>query len=86
MARLNSLFVEHHLPGNEVARRVAGEMVSAANGAQALIGLAAIVLGIIGLVGLYPLTLSLVAFLCLGASVLLSGAAVSTKMLSALHH
>jgi hypothetical protein len=84
MARLNSLVVERYVAGNDVARRVVGDVVSAANGAQALVGLAGIVLGIIALVGIHPRPLTLVAFLCLGASVLLSGTAVSSKMLSIL--
>jgi hypothetical protein len=85
MARLNSLAVEQCMPGNATAQRVASEVVATANGAQALVGLAAIVLGIIALVGSYPLSLTLVAFLCVGAAILLSGAAVGTKMISLVH-
>jgi hypothetical protein len=62
-ASLNCLIIEHHYRAHEVARRVAGTMVSGATGSQVLVGLAAIVLGIIGLAGGYPLTLSLIAFL-----------------------
>jgi hypothetical protein len=52
----------------------------AASGAQVLIGLAAIVLGIIALVGIDPITLSLVALLVLGASVLFSGGAITSRL------
>jgi hypothetical protein len=83
-ARLNTLVIERHTVGHEAARHIAGDMVSAASGVQALVGLAGIILGILGLVGMFPWTLSLVAFLCVGGAVLLSGAAVSSKMLSML--
>ncbi len=79
-ASLNSLMVEHHYRTHEVARRMAGAMVSGATGAQVLVGLAAIVLGIIALTGNYALTLTLVAYLIAGAAVTLTGLALSTKM------
>jgi hypothetical protein len=80
-ASLNCLIVEHHYHAHEAARRVAGAMVSGATGAQVLVGLAAVVLGIVALTGLYPLTLSLVAFLAVGGAVTISGLALSAKML-----
>jgi hypothetical protein len=61
-------------------------MASGAVGAQVMVGLAAIVLGIIGLVGYYPLSLTLVALLCLGAAVALSSAALSARVMRALRH
>jgi hypothetical protein len=67
-----------------VSHSVAREAVRAAAGAQVLIGVGAIVLGVIGLVGIHPMTLALVALLGLGASVLLSGSAIASRMLSAL--
>lgn len=72
------------LPSEGISRHVASEAVSAANGAQLLVGLGAIVLGIIALVMIpeyNSLVLSLVAFLCVGASLLVSGAALSGKFL-----
>jgi hypothetical protein len=78
---LNYLIVEHHYRAPEVARRVAGTMVSGTQGAQVLVGLAAIILGIVALTGVYPLTLSLVAYLAAGAAVTTSGLALSAKML-----
>ncbi len=59
----------------QVARRARAE----AAGAQVLIGLGAAVLGILALVGFDPATLSLVAFLALGAAVLMSGTAVASR-------
>jgi uncharacterized membrane protein HdeD (DUF308 family) len=54
----------------------------AASGAQVLLGIAAIVLGIIALVGIDPVVVTLVALLILGASVLFSGTAIGTRMAS----
>jgi hypothetical protein len=82
--RLNALVIEGWYDLHDTARRVAREAVSAAAGAQVLAGLAGAILGILALVGTNTLTLTLVALLCLGASGLLSGAAVSSKMLSML--
>ena len=61
---------------------MAGELVSTATMVQALGGLAAIVLGIIGLAGGYPLTLTLVAVLTIGSTMLLSSASVSGRMMT----
>jgi hypothetical protein len=43
--------------------------------------LAAIILGIVALTGVYPLTLSLIAYLAVGAAETISGLALSAKML-----
>lgn len=56
----------------------------AASGMQALVGIGAIVLGILALVGFEPVLLTLVALLVLGAAVLMTGTAVSTRMASVL--
>jgi hypothetical protein len=86
-ARLNRLVIERAgTMFRGMSRRLAGEAVSAAAGAQVLVGLGAVVLGILGLVPDFPtLTLSAVAFLCVGASILLSGAALSGKFLNLLN-
>ncbi len=86
-ARLNHLVVERFCGTtlHVLSRPIATEAVRAASGAQVLVGLGAIVLGILGLVPAFPtLTLALVAFLAAGASLLLSGAALSGKFLSLL--
>jgi hypothetical protein len=59
---------------------VARQATVAASGAQVLVGLAAIVLGILALVGVEPLPVTLVGLLVLGASVLFSGTALSSRM------
>jgi len=64
------------------ARRIATNLVSTANGAQVLVGLAAVTLGIIALAGTMPLTLDLVALLAVGVSNTMSGSALSGKMFS----
>lgn len=64
--------------------RATREVTVAASGTQMLIGIAAIVLGILALIGIDPLTLSLVGLLATGASILFSGSAVSSRMLGIL--
>jgi hypothetical protein len=83
--RLNCLVIESH-PWPDTARQVAREGVRAAAGVQVLVGLGGGVLGLLALLGVYPVELTLVAMLCLGGAILLSGAAISGKMLSVLHH
>ncbi|HLJ96030.1 MAG TPA: hypothetical protein VKU02_22840 [Gemmataceae bacterium] len=87
-SRLNALAIDRAWTGpeGEISRRTASEMVSASNAAQALVGLAGIILGILALVGIqYTLTLVLVALLCLGVSVMVSGTALSSKMMTVMH-
>jgi hypothetical protein len=64
---------------------VARQAMVAASGAQVLLGIAAIVLGIIALAGIDPVVVTLVALLVLGASVLFSGSAISSRMASVMH-
>ena len=64
-------------------REVAHEATIAASGAQALVALAAILLGILGLVQFVPLTLTLVGMLVLGGAILLNESAMPTWMLAA---
>jgi hypothetical protein len=68
---------EHAVP-----REVGREAAVAGTGAQALVALAAVVLGILALVHIAPEVLTLVAMLILGASVLLSGSTMTTRMLA----
>jgi hypothetical protein len=89
-ARLNKMLVL--LPPSaetEGATRFAKESVTAASGAEFLMGSGSVVLGIIAL-SLLPATawlaLSLVAFLAVGTAVLLTGTAVSGKLLNFLRH
>jgi len=52
----------------------------AASGSDVLVGGAAVVLGILALSGFYPLTLTLIALLCIGASLLVSGLSIAGRM------
>ncbi|MGH8328649.1 MAG: hypothetical protein ACRET2_18015, partial [Steroidobacteraceae bacterium] len=65
--------------GNEF---IAGEMASGSAGIQVVVGLAAIVLGILSLAGLRPEILSLVALLVLGVTVIMAGSTVSGMIMS----
>jgi hypothetical protein len=65
---------------------IARETAAGAAGAQALIGIGAIALGILALVGIIPQTLVLVSVLSVGAAALLSGGALMTKMVGLLYH
>lgn len=53
-------------------------------GSHVLVGLGAAVLGILALVGIAPRVLTLVALLSLGASIVLSGSAIGSRMFSAI--
>jgi hypothetical protein len=79
--RLNTLAIE----GSEETsrfKRIAREATRAAAGVDFLLGLAAIILGIIALTGTLSVTLSLVALLLVGFSGLFTGAAIGTRMAS----
>ncbi len=67
-----------HPMGHEIAR----EATLAASGAQSLVGLAAVVLAILALTHIVPVTLTLVALLVVGASIVLSGGAVTSWFMS----
>lgn len=81
VSRLNAIKIESS-EENERAQRIAQEMVSATAAGQLLVGLSAIVLGILALIGVAPDVLTLVAMLAIGASILLSGSAVTGRMMT----
>lgn len=81
-ARLNALAFES-TGMHETAKRVASEAVTAASAVQVLLGLGAITLGIISLVGVAPLTLVLVGLLVSGSAVTVSGTALASRMMTA---
>lgn len=62
-----------------------GALVTAA-GAQVFVGLAAAGLGVLAIIGLSSLTLTLVAMLAIGFSVLMSGSAVGRQVIRAMGH
>ena len=66
------------------ARRIARRAVTGTEGAQMLVGLAAIVLGILALAGVETGGLNLIALLAIGVSILLSGAALGGRSASLL--
>jgi hypothetical protein len=73
-------------PGAPVSDYIARETAAGAAGAQALIGVGVATLGILALVGLVPQTLVLVSVLAVGGSALLTGGALTGKMVSLLYH
>jgi hypothetical protein len=79
VARMNARFVED-LDESQEAKNVANELIMSTEGVQLLIGLAAVTLGIIAIIGTQPLILSLVALLIIGFSGLLSGRTVNGKI------
>jgi hypothetical protein len=70
--------VEEHPFAQEITRQI----VWAATEIQVLSGVGAITLGILALSGVAPVVLSLVAILAMAASILLSGTAISSRMLA----
>jgi hypothetical protein len=73
-------------PGGTITDHLAREMTAGAAGAQALIGIGAVTLGILALVGIAVQTLILVSVLAVGAAALLSGGALISKMVRLLYH
>lgn len=83
-ARLNAIrFRDPSVESYDWIHHVTAEILAAADGVQVLVGLGAIVLGIIALDTARPLTLDLISFLAVGGSVLLSGPAVAARMVAA---
>jgi hypothetical protein len=73
-----------NIGGNERFAQVARQASVAASGTQVLVGVAGVVLGIIALIGVDTAIVSLVALLVMGAAGLLTGTALSTRMVSAI--
>ena len=71
---------------NESVRKVVREAAFVSAGGQVFVGLGGVVLGILALIGLDPLTLTLVGMLAVASSVMMSGTAIGAKMLAVLHH
>jgi hypothetical protein len=85
ISELNELKAEVETAGEgEVSRRAARGPISAAISSDTMIGVAAVVLGILAVVNVAPVTLSLVALLSLGAAELLIGTAVGGRLLALL--
>jgi len=84
LMRLNSVKIDV-AAGSPSAKHAAHAAVSTASATQVLVGVAAAVLGILALIGINPLTLTLVAMLGLGVSLLLSGASMLGRMFTLFH-
>ncbi len=82
-ARLDELSIGR-MAEDDIFKEVAREAVSASAGVSLLFGVSAVTLGILAIVGLTPAILNLVALLGVGLSNPLSGAAISTRMLSSI--
>lgn len=84
--RMNAIRLEGARNSHDqgMAARIAREAVNTSAAAQSFIGIGAVVLGILGLIGLVPYQLALVAFLAAGASMALSGSAIGSRLYSAL--
>jgi hypothetical protein len=76
MARLETLMRWETL---DASQSKAHDAVYVATGSEVLVGVGAVVLGILALSGHDPLTLSLIAMLSIGASVLLSGSSLAAR-------
>jgi uncharacterized membrane protein len=81
VTRLNALRVEER-PEPEHTHYATRNAVVAAADTQVLIGLGAVVLGILSILGLYPLILSLVALLSVACADLFSGTTLVSRMVS----
>lgn len=79
-ARLDDLLQRS---GLESGGRAAQEALRATGGAEVMLGLAAVVLGILSLSGVAPLTLILVSMLGLGVVVMMSGSSIASRLLPA---
>ena len=72
----------HAVPGAlpPSATDAVAEQVAGAAGLQAVLGLAAVVLGTLAIIGVAPATLTFSGFICIGVSELISGGAISNQV------
>lgn len=77
LVRLNALKISG---AHETAQKIAQEVISASVSSQILVGLGAIVSGILSLVGIDPRVITLVALLALGILILLNSIELSSKI------
>ncbi len=83
--RISSL--EAKRMGNfEFSNEVVRESARATAGIQVLVGLAAITLGTLALLGVSPLILTLVAMLCVGSANLLTGSLITARVMKLFQH
>jgi hypothetical protein len=84
-ARLTTLTTERS-GFSERTGRVLHEALGLSAGGEILVGIGAVVLGILALVGFVPTTLVLVGFIAVGAAMLLSGTAFGARVFGVLRH
>jgi hypothetical protein len=84
-SRFASFGTTHHGMA-EPSHRAIDEAIRFSAGGEMLIGVGAIVLGILALLGTEPMTLVLVGFLGVGAAVMLSGSALGARAFGILRH
>jgi hypothetical protein len=78
--RFSRMSTNRFTGGQEIAQAVTGSMAASSCGTQVATGIAAVILTILAIIGLHPLTLTLVSLLCLGAAVVVVGGAVGSRM------
>lgn len=86
LSRLQSVQFERHGVVSDSMRSILRELGNMSIGGQVLVGIGGIVLGILALLGLAPLTLTLVGMLAVGFSLLMSGSAVGARILGIVRH
>jgi hypothetical protein len=84
-SRLESLLLAR-TGEHEAIGKVAHEAVEVSAGVQMFLGVSAVTLGILSLVGISPMIMNLVAVLCVGFAGLLTGSAISARMWSIILH
>jgi hypothetical protein len=84
-SRLGSAAMEEAGVGERL-RHVMHEAVHASSGSKTFVGIGAMVLGILALLGLFPLTLTLAGLLAVALVALLSGTALGARMLGFVRH
>jgi hypothetical protein len=83
--RLASLGTTHYGVSAHTGRLI-DETIGLSSGGEVFMGIGAVVLGILSLLGLDPVILVLVGYLGVGAAVLLSGSAFGARMFGILRH
>jgi hypothetical protein len=83
--RFASVSTAHYGIG-EKARHVIDEALSLSSSGEVLVGIGAIVLGILALLGVQPATLVFVGFLAVACAILLAGTALGARMFAVLRH
>ena len=80
----------HYYQGSSVPQAMiesaTRDLARVSSGGQLMVGVGAVVLGVLALLGMSPLTLNLVAMLGVGGALMMSGTSLGARMMSALRH